>query len=135
MRLRALKNPVLTCIVAIALAGCATIIHHGGKQRILISSNPTGATATIDGLLKVETPGEVKLKRGRTHVVVIEKEGYETAQVIVDHDLSGWVFGNILLGGLIGLVVDFSTGGAWNLEPETVAATLRPVKTESTPRP
>ena len=36
----------------------------------------------------------------------------------------GWVWGNILLGGLIGLVVDASTGGMYKIEPEQVQATL-----------
>ncbi len=112
--------------VSIALAGCATIMHQGSKQWVAITSTPTGATATIDGITKVQTPGQVKLKRGKDHIIVIEKEGYEPAQALIDHEFSSWVFGNILLGGLIGLAVDYGTGGAYNLEPDTVSVTLTP---------
>ena len=100
-------------------------MHRGSKQWVLINSNPTGATATIDGATKIQTPGQVKLKRGKDHVVVVEKEGYEPQQALIDHDMSGWIFGNILLGGLIGLAVDFGTGGAFNLEPDTVSLELK----------
>ncbi len=116
---------VIAIGVSLALAGCATIMHGGSKQWVAITSTPAGATATIDGVTTIQTPGQVKLKRGKDHVVVIEKEGYEPAQRIIDHEFSGWVFGNIVLGGLIGLAVDFGTGGAYKLEPNTVNATLK----------
>ncbi len=112
--------------VSLALIGCATIMHKGGKQWVLITSTPSGATATIDGITTIQTPGQVKLKRGKDHVVVVEKEGYETAQLLIDHEFSWWVVGNALFGGLIGLAVDFGTGGAYNLEPDSVNLTLNP---------
>ncbi len=121
----------IAIIVSIALLGCATIIHQGGKQWVSVISTPAGATATIDGTTKIQTPGQVKLKRGKTHIVMVEKDGYEPAQAIIDHEFSGWVFGNILLGGLIGLAVDFGTGGAYNLEPDSVNMTLKPKGTAS----
>ncbi len=130
MRAQAFSTRIGVCVMAFVLAGCATIIHRGGKQHVLISSVPTGATATIDGVMKIQTPGEIKLKRGKDHIVVIEKEGYETAQVLIDREFSGWVIGNIVLGGLIGLAVDFGTGSAWNLDPDSVVVTLTPVKSE-----
>lgn len=38
--------------------------------------------------------------------------------------VSGWVWGNIIFGGLIGLAVDAITGGLYNLNPGQLAATL-----------
>ena len=43
----------LAVTLSIALVGCATIIHKGGKQWVLITSTPSGATATIDGVTRV----------------------------------------------------------------------------------
>ena len=34
--------------------------------------------------------------------------------------LGGWLFGNILIGGLIGIAIDFLTGSAYKLTPTTV---------------
>ena len=46
---------------------------------------------------------------------------YETT---LTKSVSGWVWGNILAGGLIGLAVDAITGGLYNLSPEQVQATM-----------
>ena len=115
----------LAITLSFLLFGCATILHKGGKQWVAITSTPPGATATVDGFQTIQTPGQLKLKRGKDHIVLVEKEGYEPAQTMIDHDFSGWVFGNIILGGLIGLAVDFGTGGAYNLEPDTVNVLLK----------
>lgn len=42
----------------------------------------------------------------------------------IQRSTSGWVWGNILFGGLIGLVVDASTGGMYKLTPEQITAEL-----------
>lgn len=116
---------LVTTLVVTAL-GCATIMNRGGKQWVTITTTPTGATATIDGFTTVETPTQIKLQRKKDHIIVFEKEGYEQKQVLIEHDLSNWVWGNILLGGLIGLAIDFGSGGAYKLEPESVNAILTP---------
>lgn len=124
----------LTGLLA-TVVGCATIVHRGGKQWVTITSTPTGATATIDGFTKIQTPGQIKLKRGKDHIVVIEKEGYQPAQAFIDHDFSGWVIGNVLFGGLIGIAVDFGTGGAYNLEPDTLNLPLQATSAPPEPAP
>ncbi len=128
MRLRRISALAAACAMAIAVTGCATIMNKGGNQRVLINSIPPGATATIDGVISVTTPGEVKLKRNKNHVVRIEKEGYQPANMMIDNELSGWVFGNILVGGLIGLAIDMGTGAAFKLDPDTINVTLSPAK-------
>ena len=37
---------------------------------------------------------------------------------------NGWVFGNIIIGGLIGMAVDSSTGASNSLSPDQVSAHL-----------
>lgn len=45
------------------------------------------------------------------------KAGYETASSSVSADINGWYFGNLLFGGVIGmLIVDPATGAMWKLE-------------------
>jgi hypothetical protein len=95
---------------------------------VFLQTDPPGVTAIIDGVMRVQTPTSVKLKRGKDHFITFEKEGYEQANVTVDHELSGWVWGNIVLGGLIGLAIDFTSGGAYKLEPDAVSVTLKPLK-------
>lgn len=40
-------------------------------------------------------------------------------------NVSGWVWGNIVFGGIIGLAVDAISGGLYRLSPEQVMAELR----------
>jgi hypothetical protein len=50
----------------------------------------------------------------------------------LDSTLSGWYFGNILIGGLIGLlIVDPLTGAMYDLEPENIEQSLTAVQAEA----
>jgi hypothetical protein len=113
-----------------ALSGsCATIIH-GSSQDLAISSNPSGATVTVDGQPAGKTPVIAKLGRGDTHKIRIELPGYEPYETAVTKSVSGWVWGNVLFGGLIGLAVDAISGGLYYLNPEQVQGEMRKSDTE-----
>ncbi len=104
--------------------GCATIIN-GNKQKILISSTPASAQVMVDGKAQGQTPVKVDLKRKQTHSVIISHEGYQTQEVQLQRKVSGWVWGNIGFGGLIGLGIDAGTGSMYKLKPETVNIDLK----------
>jgi hypothetical protein len=108
---------------AVLLASCASIIH-GTSQDIGISSSPTGAKVTIDNQLGGNTPYVAKLSRKDNHIVKIELDGYQPAELTLTKSVSGWVWGNIVFGGLIGLAVDAISGGLYNLTPDQLQATL-----------
>lgn len=105
------------------LAACASIIH-GGRQQVSISSTPTNARITVNGQPRGATPAVVELKRKDLHVVRLELEGYQPAEIALRRKVSGWVWGNIVFGGLIGLAIDAGTGGMYKLTPEQVVTTL-----------
>lgn len=102
---------------------CGTIIQ-GSTQQIGFSSSPTNASVTINGNSYGVTPLLVDLKRKQAHIVVIELDGYLPYETNLTRSTSGWVLGNIIFGGLIGLVVDASAGGMYKLSPEQVRAEL-----------
>lgn len=106
------------------LAGCATIMH-GKMQAVSISSTPEGATVTVDNRMIGTTPVSAELTRKDEHIVRISLEGYTTATLTLKRKTSGYVWGNILFGGLIGLAVDAINGSMYKLEPEQLAATLQ----------
>lgn len=114
---------VVIGVAAIATVGCASIMH-GTTQKVGISSSPTGATVTIDNKSYGSTPLFADLNRGEVHIVTIEMAGYAKSQLTLTKSLSGWVWGNILFGGLIGLGVDAISGGLYNLSPEQLNAEL-----------
>lgn len=74
------------------------------------------------------TPTTLTLKAGKAYfdrqdyTVTFEKEGYEKQTIIIGAKLNGWYLGNILFGGLIGiLIVDPLTGAMWRLDSLYVA--------------
>lgn len=108
----------------LTLTACATIMH-GTSQELGISSNPSGAKVTIGNQDFGSTPVIADLKRGKEHIVKIELEGYLPYETTLTKKVSGWVWGNIVFGGLIGLAVDAISGGLYNLTPEQIQAELR----------
>jgi uncharacterized protein YceK len=120
--MRKLIAPALA--VSVILAGCATILH-GTKEQVGISSVPSGATVTVDNKLLGATPIVANLSRKNSHIIKIAMNGFEPVEMTVTRHLSGWIAGNIIFGGLIGLAVDAITGGMYKLTPEQVAATLQ----------
>jgi len=119
-----LRTATAACgLTALALSGCATIIHGTG-QEVGISSNPTGAAVTIDDIDKGITPVVVKVKRKQDHIVRIQLAGYQPFETTLTHSVSGWVWGNIAFGGLIGLAVDAASGGLYKLTPEQITGAL-----------
>jgi hypothetical protein len=111
-------------VLLVGLWGCATIMH-GTSQKIGISSTPTGAKVSIDNKDLGVTPLFADLKRGEDHIVKIEMEGYQKSELTITKSVSGWVWGNIVFGGLIGLAVDAMSGGLYNLSPEQLNTELK----------
>lgn len=112
-----------TATLALGLSACATIIHSP-RQQVAISSTPAGATISIDNREVGKTPLVTKLARKDEHVLRIELAGYQPFQATLTRKVSGWVWGNIVFGGLVGLAVDAVSGGMYELRPEQVSAAL-----------
>jgi predicted small secreted protein len=114
---------LLVLAVSIFLNGCATIMT-GTSQPISINSNVNGAKVYVDGFLKGETPLSFDLSTRSHHTIKIEAEGYSPYVEVVRKKASGWVWGNVFIGGLIGLGVDMISGGLYVLEKDTVNGNL-----------
>ena len=114
------------------LTGCATIV---GKDvfPVTINSNPDGANIVIvdesgKKMFSGTTPTTISLAAGqsyfhaKTYSITFSKPGYTEQYATVKATLSGWYFGNILFGGLIGLlIVDPISGKMWKLQPDVTA--------------
>jgi hypothetical protein len=138
-----IRGPALAALAALAMlsSGCASIVH-GGPRKIPMSSNPTGATVTIYDrggqlVMKEKTPFTANLNpkyayfKGQQYRVVFEMPGYKPAELQINSTVSGWYFGNILFGGVLGmLAIDPATGAMYNLMPNKVDQTLAPQTTQ-----
>jgi hypothetical protein len=108
---------------ALAVSACASIIH-GTRQDIGISSSPTGAAVTVDNQVGAVTPYIAKLSRKDNHIVKLTMDGYAPAELTLTRSVSGWVWGNLVFGGLVGLAVDAISGGMYKLNPPQLQAAL-----------
>lgn len=112
-----------TLLLAFSLTGCATIMQ-GSKQDVGIASSPTGARVMIDGIAYGQTPVTAKLARKDHHTVRLELDGYAPYEMKMTRGVSGWVWGNLLFGGIPGLAIDALTGGLYKLTPDNIVGTL-----------
>lgn len=119
---RSTKLVGLVAVTAL-VAACATIMH-GSSQQVGINSQPTGATVVVDSQTLGTTPVAAKLARKRAHRITVTLAGYQPFGIVTTRKTSGWVWGNIVFGGLIGLIVDASTGGLYDVRPEQINAQL-----------
>jgi hypothetical protein len=120
-----MKKSIISCSLALTLllSSCATIVS-GSKQNVKFSSNPSSASIFIDEVEVGKTPFEIKLARKSEHSVMIKLEGYQTYQTNLTKKFNAWYIGNILIGGLIGLIVDPITGAIYNLSPNEINAQM-----------
>lgn len=123
-----MKTHYLTLLAILALASlplssCCAVIN-GRSQEVHFAASPAGAKLTVDGQDRGSVPQTVLLKRGSDHTIRIEAPGYAPYEAKLEGSTSGWVFGNILIGGLIGLAVDYATGAVYVFDD--VNATLAP---------
>lgn len=108
------------------LFGCATIVSDS-IYPVRVESSLVGASVTITDnkgrtINKVETPTLVRLSAGSnwsssSYSFTFEKKGHSPVIEHLGASINPWYFGNIVFGGLIGLlIVDPSSGAMWKLD-------------------
>lgn len=134
-----IQKMIVAALAMSALSGCASIVHNGMRE-VSIASDPPGAKVSIydrsNALVTTQTtPFVAQLEpkygyfKGQTYRLVFEKDGFTSSEARLKSTVSGWYFGNIVFGGLIGmLAVDPATGAMFNIVPKDVQQTLTPVQ-------
>lgn len=120
-----MKKTVLIATLSLSLlvSSCATIIS-GSKQKVNFRSNPAAASIFIDEVEVGKTPFEIKLERKKEHHVMIKLDGYQTYETNLTKKFNAWYLGNIVFGGLIGIIIDPITGAIYNLSPDEINAEM-----------
>ena len=125
-----LKRCVASLLAATLLSGCASIVNKSVFP-VTINSHPDQASITVTDergkqMYAGTTPTTIALSAGESYfhakkyTVVFSKPGYTDQTVEIKAELSGWYIGNILFGGLIGLlIVDPLTGKMWKLPTDS----------------
>lgn len=117
---------VAVMMCPLLLIGCATIVS-GRSQKVAIATTPSEAVITINGMVQ-KSPCVFTLDRTiPMYQIKIEKEGYKTVEISLRRGVNGWIFGNILFGGLIGIAIDICSGSANKFTPSEIEQNLVPV--------
>jgi hypothetical protein len=123
-----------TVVAAItALSGCATIVGGGTSQPVSLQSAPGAATYAIrssSGISMAQgtTPATVSLPRKNEYQVEVSLAGYQPQSTVLTRGINGWIWGNLVVGWILGFGIDFLTGSAYKLEPAQVQVTLQQVE-------
>ena len=116
--------------LALLTSGCATLTK-GGSQTVTVDTDPSGAMCTLARDAKTlavinPTPGSVPVEKARgTIAVACTKQGYLEASFNLASEFQAMTFGNILFGGIVGIIVD-GASGAMHEYPAKVTLTLIP---------
>lgn len=126
--MKRIVTAMLLFVSLIVLTGCATVVSES-KYPVTITSEPQGAKITItdDANRTVyvgSTPALVSLEAGSgffskaSYTIKFEKEGFAPSIYTLTSTLDGWYWGNLLIGGVLGMVIiDPMTGAMWKLDP------------------
>lgn len=123
------RTLIATCTAAFLTCSCATIVSDR-TYPVALSSTPTGANFVVLNEAGTEvhagiTPYTVNLRSGSGYFssagyrIRFDHEDYPSREIELRATMDGWYWGNILFGGLIGmLIVDPITGSMWKLPKE-----------------
>ncbi len=119
----------LATLTLIVIAGCASIMK-GSKETVSITSMPSQAKVSIEttggvGVWTGETPATVKISKKKEYLVKIDLEGYQQGTAHITKDgVEGWFWGNLICGGILGIIIDASNGAMNKLEPNQIHVEL-----------
>jgi len=107
----------LVIFMIVSLSSCASILT-GTSQDISVATpdcvNSQCTLSNSEGSWRIEeVPGTVTVAKDSTALVIecgIKDSDAESSISTIKSDYEGLVWGNILIGGLIGLFIDMGTG-------------------------
>jgi hypothetical protein len=123
---------------ALILGGCATVTR-GTNDQVQLRSAPSGAIATASTGQSCTTPCTITVGRKDEFSVRFEKPGFISQDVQVKTQASGAgqaaMAGNLIVGGIVGMATDASTGATLDHVPNPVSVELRPARASAKFRP
>lgn len=116
-----------------SLSACASIVSDNDSTTY-ISTEPEQARCELHGQdfkRVVQTPDSITLPAEAAPITVAcDAEGYRTTTATLDTSMDGWIVGNLLFGGVIGLAIDAARGAGQKYPPQ-MALVLDPESFDS----
>jgi len=120
---------ILTAALATNVAGCATVMN-GTNTPYTTVTQPTGAAVKFTNGASCTTPCDLELRRKDDVRADVTLSGHKPTYVLIQSKLGGTAFGNLLLGGGVGAIVDGSNGASNKLYPRPLIIRLAPEGSE-----
>jgi len=120
-----MKSKLALLLLAITLAGCATVFASGPDQ-IPVMTNPPGAYVYVNGQVVGQTPTMVALERSAPAQIQIYLPGFQPVVMAKYKSLNGWFIANILFFPLA--IVDLVTGDWQRYDTSGIAIGLTPAQ-------
>ncbi|MBP1617777.1 MAG: hypothetical protein H6Q14_1604 [Bacteroidetes bacterium] len=129
--MKKLNYGLLSFFCICLFSSCATIVSKSNWP-LTVNTTPSGAKIEITNkkgatIYNGITPSTVSLASGdgffakQSYQIKLTLDGYNEKIIPVECKLNGWYFGNIIFGGLIGLlIVDPATGAMYKLETKYI---------------
>lgn len=111
------------------LTGCCSLVD-GKTQTVSIDTNAPAKyiVKNEDGetVANGVAPAVISLKRGDAPYSVEMQRTEESpkAQGVIKDNMNGYLWGNLLFGGIIGTTIDFVSGAAYDLDPSVRIETI-----------
>lgn len=127
---------LIIVISTLFIVSCATVFSEN-VYPLNVNSSPSATIEVKDQtgrlLYRRGTPVSLLLSTKSngskaTYYITFNKKGYKKRTVPVTFKTDGWVWGNLLFGGIIGLVIDYSTGAAYKISTTFLNERLTKIK-------
>ncbi|MDX1507117.1 MAG: hypothetical protein R3358_02475 [Woeseiaceae bacterium] len=116
------------------ISGCATVTR-GTTDMFEIQSTPDNANVRLSNGMSCNTPCSLSLPRKHEFTATIAMDGYKPIDVQVMPKQAGagtaGFAGNVLIGGVVGMVADSVSGAMKDLYPNPLIVELAPVGSDT----
>ena len=137
---------LLSPLLLLFSTGCASILSKS-QYPVTVNSFPSGADVTVKNksgmeICTTKTPTTLSLKASRgffqpeAYSFDFKKDGFYPTANSMSAGMDPWYIGNIVFGGLIGiLLVDPATGAMWKLDDAIQVSLQQDPSYKSSPPP
>ena len=113
--MRSPSSRLALLIAVLLMAGCASVVQGTmeGSRSVLVTSQPVGARVVHRGQTLGVTPCRVRVENWNLKdPVELTLDGYEPVRLTVVDGTNASLGGNLLFGGIGGIVIDVLNGSA-----------------------
>ena len=118
-------NLISVLVLVLVTSGCATILD-GSSQLVTFNSSPNGAQILVSGMPMGVTPLTTQVKRSKTSMIVVKKDGYQEQQLSLQTKVNTYFWANFLIFP-VSTTTDYVSDAMIEYSPNMYYITLNPI--------